>query len=34
LRLDGRATLTIKYTDYKIQAQHFASGPSTVVPGH
>jgi hypothetical protein len=34
LRLDGRATLTIKYTDYKIQAQHFASGSSTVAPGH
>jgi ribonuclease HI len=33
-RLDGRATLTIKYTDYEIQTQHFASGTTTATPGH
>src|ERR1700733_723664 len=34
LRLDGRATLTIKYTDYKIQAPHFASAATVATPGH
>ncbi len=34
LRLDGRATLTIKYMDYQIQAEHYLSDSSTVTAGH
>jgi hypothetical protein len=34
LRLDGRATLTIKYMDYEIQAAHFPSDSTTITAGH
>ncbi|MFZ0038819.1 MAG: hypothetical protein WAK91_15440 [Candidatus Acidiferrales bacterium] len=34
LRLDGRATLTIKYMDYEIQPEHFSLDSSAVTAGH
>ncbi len=34
MRLDGRATLTIKYMNYEIQPEHFSLDSSAVAAGH